>query len=334
MREIRTSGSEGGGAEFNRLSLPLSIKRFLQGDVMRVVVFGAGAMACLFGARLSRVANVTLIDAWTEGIESIRKNGIVCEEASGCSTAHVDAALPGSPLEPGDVAFVLVKAWQTEQVSKYLRNYTRAGSPVISLQNGLGNVERLGPSALPGSTAEGVTLLGPGRVRAGGSGPTHVAAPAWIVDLLKSAGFESYNCDLSEARNLIWGKLAVNCGINALTALLRVPNGELLRRPAAESLMTSAVLECAAVAKELKIDLPFADAAAKVREVAERTAANMSSMLQDVLRGAPTECDAINGAVAREGEKLSVPTPVNWMLWQLVKAAVYRTGASAQNANC
>jgi 2-dehydropantoate 2-reductase len=116
------------------------------------------------------------------------------------------------------------------------------------------------------------------------------------------------------------GKLAVNCGINALTALLRVPNGELLERPDAAELMALAANECAAVARKLGLTLPYAEAAAQARAVAAHTAINRSSMFQDILRGAPTEVDAINGAVARMGERLGVPVPVNTTLWRLVRA--------------
>lgn len=289
---------------------------------MRVLLFGAGAMSCLFGARLAPVADVTLVDAWREGIDAIRKNGILLEDSHGSRTAAVGAELPGTPLEPFDLALVLVKSWQTDAISKILPGCLKPGAIAISLQNGLGNVERLGANAFPGTTAEGATLLGPGHVRAGGSGPTHVVAPARVVDLLKSAGFEAYACDAGKARSLVWGKLSVSCGINALTALLGVPNGELLKRPAATELLERAVAECAAVARAAGIDLPYADPVSYAKEVAARTADNRSSMLQDVLRGAPTECDAINGAVAREGSRLRVPAPVNETLWRLVLASV------------
>ena len=134
---------------------------------------------------------------------------------------------------------------------------------------------------------------------------------------------ECYRCEPNEADSLLWGKLAVSCGINSLTALLRVPNGELLKRPTATALMVRAANECTAVAHARGIRLPFPDAAARAREVAERTATNRSSMLQDILRGARTECDAINGAIAAEGRRLGIPTPVNEILWQLVQAAIH-----------
>jgi 2-dehydropantoate 2-reductase len=118
----------------------------------------------------------------------------------------------------------------------------------------------------------------------------------------------------------VWGKLAINAAINPLTALLQVPNGELLERPTAQALMGSAAAEVAAVAAARGVQLPYADPPAAAQEVARRTAANYSSMLRDIQRGAPTEIDAICGAIVRAGEQAQVPTPVNRTLWQLVKA--------------
>jgi len=94
--------------------------------------------------------------------------------------------------------------------------------------------------------------------------------------------------------------------------------------------MLQAAAECAAVARAKGIVLPFADPAVRVKEVAERTGDNRSSMLQDILRGAPTECDAINGAVFREGLLSGIPTPVNEFLWKLVRAAAYQSGAQGR----
>jgi 2-dehydropantoate 2-reductase len=293
---------------------------------MQVVLFGAGAMACLFAARLARVAEVILVDTWAEGVAAIQEQGILFEDLRESRTVRVQAQEAGERAIRGDLAIVLVKSWQTDWVADCLVDFLKPQGIAISLQNGLGNLERLGSRAFPGSTAEGATLLGPGHVRAGGAGPTHVVAPQWVIDLLRGANFVSYGCSPDEAESLLWGKLAVSCGINALTALLRVANGELLKRPDASDLMLRATGECAAVARMKRIPLPFPDPAARVREVAEQTAKNRSSMLQDVLRGAPTECDAINGAVVREGNEAGVPTPVNEVLWRLVRAAVQLHG--------
>lgn len=290
---------------------------------MRIVLFGAGAMSCLFGARLAAAADVVLVDGWREGIDAIREHGIRLEDENGSRTVRVEAKVLGSRAEPADFGMVLVKSWQTDEVAAHLSVYLKPEAMAVSLQNGLGNLERLGPRAFPGATSEGATLLGPGHVRAGGSGPTHIVAPEWVVTLMRAAGFDCRGCNRAEAEGLLWGKLAVSCGINALTALLRIPNGGLLQNPDAEDLMVRAARECAAVGAAKGIRLPFENPAERVKEVARRTASNQSSMLQDILRGAPTECDAINGAVVREGERVGVPTPVNEALWRLVRAAFH-----------
>jgi len=280
-------------------------------------------MSCLFAARLARVAQVTLVDTWAEAVHTIRERGIVYEDAQGTLCVRVDAQFPEADFDPVDLAFVLVKSWQTPWVARVLPKFLNPGGFALSLQNGLGNVEMLGPQARPGTTSEGATLVNAGHVLAGGSGPTHVVAPDWVLKVMREAGFEAYACGAAEARSLLWSKLCVSCGINALTALLRIPNGELLQRPPARDLMIRAALECAAVASAAGIRLQFDDAAAQVTQVAEKTAGNKSSMLQDILRGAPTECDAINGAVVREGRRVGVAAPVNEVLWQMMQSAAY-----------
>jgi 2-dehydropantoate 2-reductase len=122
--------------------------------------------------------------------------------------------------------------------------------------------------------------------------------------------------------SLIWGKLVVNAAINPLTALLGVPNGKLLHLHAARILMTNTAHEVAAVAAAMGMHLPFEDPVAQVEEVARKTATNRSSMLQDIQRDAPTEIDAICGAIIKTGIELGVPTPVNDTLYHLVKALV------------
>jgi len=289
---------------------------------MHLTIAGTGAMACLFGARLAPVARVTLTGSWADGIAAIRDSGIAVEGCQERTVTRVAAVAWGAPIEPADLVLVLVKAWQTEEVARHLERLLKPGAVALTLQNGLGNLEALGPRACLGVTYEGATLLGPGRVQPGGTGPTWIAGPEWTVHLLQRAGMVAEQVGPERVDSLLWGKLVVNCGINALTAILGDRNGELLRRQDAVLLMQRAAVECAAVAEARGISLQFPDPAEKAREVALLTAGNRSSMLQDVLRGAPTEIEAINGAVARWGERLGVPTPVNEVLYRLVRALV------------
>jgi 2-dehydropantoate 2-reductase len=283
-----------------------------------ITLVGTGALACLFGAKLAKLAPVTLVGTWAEGLAALENRGIWLEAAGAISTTRVSAAHWACPPPPADLVLVLVKAWQTARVAAHLPALLKPAGVAVTLQNGLGNREILGGRTCQGITTLGATLLGPGHVRLGGTGPTHLATPAWVAETFSQAGFETQAVEAGQMDSLVWGKLAVNCGINALTALLRVPNGELLRRPEAALQMEQAATECAAVAQAHNISLPYADPAARVREVAQCTAANFSSMLQDVLRGAPTEIDAINGAVMRAGQRLGVPTPVNEALFSSI----------------
>jgi len=172
-----------------------------------------------------------------------------------------------------------------------------------------------------GTTTTGATLLGPGLVRAGGEGIVSIErsqAIGPLEDALRSAAFNVQMVD--DAQSLIWGKLVINAAINPLTALLRVPNGALLERPAAREVMGALARETAEVARAERIHLPFSNPVHAAEEVARKTAANHSSMFQDVRRGAPTEIDAICGAVTRRGEKHGIPTPFNHACWKLVQA--------------
>ena len=287
---------------------------------MRVTFWGTGAMACFFAARfaLSGVARITMLGTWADAIHAIRKNGICIEDATGTRIADVDAEFYDAPAPPADLAIVLVKSWQTPRLAGRLEKNLKPGGTALLLQNGLGNVEALGSRVFAGVTFEGATLICPGHVSHRGSGATHITAPEPVLELFRRAGFETYKCAPAKAESLIWGKLAISCGINALTALYGIRNGELLKKRSAAALMEKAALECAAVARARGVELPYADPAAEVRETARRTAGNMSSMLMDVLRGAPTECDAINGAVMREGNRLGIPVPVNEALWRAI----------------
>ena len=284
-------------------------------------------MACLFGAHLASHVDVTMLGTWKEGLKALKEKGVRLVDEEGAERIFpVDATSDPQDCAGSQYALVLVKSWETPRVAQQLAVCLTADGVALTLQNGLGNLEHLQKAlgeerAALGVTTMGATLLGPGRVRAGGVGPTHLASHprlSLLVEVLRQAELE---VDVAEnLESLVWGKLVINAAINPLTALLNVPNGELLARPHALALMTVAAGETDAVAAARGISLPYDDPGAAAVEVAGRTASNHSSMLQDILRGAPTEIDAISGAIANEGESLGVWTPVNKVLWHLVRA--------------
>jgi 2-dehydropantoate 2-reductase len=293
-----------------------------------ILIVGTGAMAGLFGARLGPHAQVTLLGTWKAGLEALTRDGIRLQENGSVVQVPVRATSNPAECEAAQIALFLVKSWQTQRAAAMLAKCLAPQGVALTLQNGLGNLELMEAELSPqrvalGVTTVGATVLGPGRVRVGGSGATYVAPHPRLeplVDLLQTAGFEVHPADNIES--LVWGKLVVNCGINALTALLEVPNGELLARPGARAIMQEAAQETARVAEANGVKLPYPDPVEQVEGVARRTASNISSMLQDIRRGAPTEVDAINGAVVEMADRRGVPVPVNRTLWNLVRAKV------------
>jgi 2-dehydropantoate 2-reductase len=295
--------------------------------MFEVLIVGTGAMACLFAARLAPHARVTLLGTWQEGIQAIQKHGIRLVERDGTERVFAVNATRDPRACSGTLhALVLVKSWQTSRAADQLAICLAEEGVALSLQNGIGNLEKLQErlgrerAALAVITC-GATLIESGRVRVGGTGLTYIVPHERLeplLGILREAGFAIEVA--SDLESLVWGKLVINAGINPLTALLQVPNGELLRRPEALHLMRGAAREAASVAEALGIRLPYSDVEAQVEDVARLTAENHSSMFQDIRRGAPTEIDAICGAIVREGSRLGVSTPINETLWRLIRA--------------
>lgn len=296
---------------------------------MNIAIIGIGAMGCLFGAYLARVARIVMVGRWPAQLAALQKEGLTLVDVDGGESHYrLDASIDPAAAYPADVALILVKSGQTERAARQAHQALTPAGVALTLQNGLGNVERLAAvlgadRAALGITSQGATVLAPGRVQHAGHGPTHLArTPATaealqhLAGLLNRAGLESKLTD--NADGLVWGKLAVNAGINPLTALLGVRNGYLAENEAARRLMGQAAEEAAAVARAQGIELPFANAAERALAVARATAANYSSMLQDARRGAPTEIVAISGAIVEYGRRCKVATPVNEGLYQLV----------------
>jgi 2-dehydropantoate 2-reductase len=293
-------------------------------------------MGSLFAAHLSAAAEVIMVGTWQEQLQAVGQRGLTLEGLDGREGQHrVAASDRAEDAWPADLALLLVKGWQTPAASSLVQKSLASDGLAITLQNGLGNLEILAAQigsdrAVQGVTSEGATLLGPGKVRHAGRGHTYFAAGQATRERLEAtaalfleAGFAASVVD--DAQGLIWGKLAVNAAINPLTALLQVPNGRLPQHRLTLDIMSNAAQEVAAVARRLGISLPFENTAEQAITVARATAANRSSMAQDVARGTPTEIEQINGAVVRHGRSVGLPTPINEALLQLVRVQVSGT---------
>jgi 2-dehydropantoate 2-reductase len=304
---------------------------------MRIAVIGTGALACVYAARLAGHAEVCMYGNWPEGVEAIRGFGVHVVEPDGrlwhaavpvCTGADLDA--PDGPRECADVALVLVKSYQTPRAAEWARELLTPAGLGLTLQNGLDNYEALveevgAERAAVGVTYNGAMLLRPGEVRHVahnrtylGSTPGNAERISALAEVFERAGFETEVGEDIEAQ--LWGKAVVNAAINPLAALWRVPNGDLVASADRRWLLTRLAEEAASVARARGLVLPFDDPVAHTEGVCRSTAANRSSMLQDVDRGRPTEIDSINGIVIAEGKRLGVHVGVNEVIWRLVRA--------------
>lgn len=301
---------------------------------MKITILGAGAMGSLYGGLLAEAGEnqVTLVDIWKDHIEAINANGLSITGMDGVE--RLVAGLTGvtSAAEAGatDLVIVFVKATMTEEAMRAATNLVGPDTMVLTLQNGLGNVEKLSKviptqNVIAGTTAFGASISGPGCIKQGGVGDTVIGeldgAASERIQRVKEV-FDRAHLSAKIQDNvlgLIWDKLSANIGINAIAAICGIKNGRILEIPQAAALQEAAVNECLAVAAAKGIKMPNPDTLGHVRDVSQKTAQNVCSMLQDIRAKRQTEIAVINGAVAEAGRELGVATPVNWILTCLVE---------------
>ncbi|GHS98523.1 2-dehydropantoate 2-reductase [Synergistales bacterium] len=299
---------------------------------MKVAVLGSGAMGSLYGGTLAKSGcEVVLVDVWKDHVDTINRSGLTIEEALGGvqTISNIKAVLKASDVGVADLVIVFVKATATEQAMRDALALVGENTTVLTLQNGLGNAEKLcgvvsASHVVAGTTGHGATLLGPGKIRHAGAGDTVIGELDGkqskrvddLVALFEKAGMTSKFS--TNVVGLIWTKLIVNVGINALTAITGLKNGRLVDFPETETLMKLVIDEACSVAEAKGITLEIHEIFEHVKNIAKKTEANRSSMLQDILAKRATEIAVINGAIADEGKKLGIPTPVNDVLTNLV----------------
>jgi 2-dehydropantoate 2-reductase len=306
--------------------------------MMRVLVFGAGAMGSLIGGLLAQQHNVTFIGR-SAHMTAIRKNGLKITGKTELSLpskailAYTDVEPLKKGCGPPELVLVTVKSYDTTGIISDLQKITGPETVLCSLQNGLDNEEKL-RSAFPnniviGSTiCHGVTHEKAGIVYHAGFGDTVVGSfesenskiAGEFAKMLTEVGIETTLTD--DICVELWAKVAINASINPITAITGLKNGWLLREPNLTALLEGTCNEVIAVAEKSGAKLASGEDLSileRTKRVVERTADNKSSMLQDIEKGKRTEIDSINGAVVRTGERCKVHTPLNSTLTTLVK---------------
>lgn len=297
---------------------------------MKIAVVGAGAMGSLFGGLLAESgADVWLLDIWAEHVKAINENGLNIKREDKFRSVSVKATTDPNRIGISDLVIIFVKSTNTSQAAKTAKFLMDDNSLILTLQNGMGNADTIAEviesaRIIAGTTSHGATMRGPGSIRHAGIGPTTIGMWAdggkdkalYIAKFLTEAGIKTEAVD--DIQNVIWNKLLVNVGINAITALTGIKNGQLLDLSATQDISRAAVEEAMELARAQGVMIRE-DSVGHVFEIAKATSPNRSSMGQDVDNKRLTEIEAINGFVVREASKIGLKVPVNKTLTALIE---------------
>ena len=257
---------------------------------MKIAILGAGAIGSLFGALLWESGEDIVLIGRKKHVEAIRSRGLKISGISGERIVKPKAVTTTQEVGKVDLIIISVKSYDTEQAAKDALNMVHPNTAVLTIQNGLGNIEKLSEiigekHVIGGVTMQGSTFTKPGEIYHAGKGPTIIGElNGEITDRVKRIA-ETFNKAKIETkitrniRGVLWDKIIINTGINALTAITRMKNGELLKIPEIKNTMIEAVKEAVNVAKAMNIKLEVKDHVKKVIEVAEATANNKSCLL-------------------------------------------------------
>ena len=297
----------------------------------RVAVVGAGAVGGYFGGMLARAGAPTVMIGRPAFVEAVRKTGLDLDTLQFKENVRVEASSELGSVRGAEIVLFCVKTTDNAAVASALAPLLAPGALVISMQNGVDNAEQIrqasGIGALPAVVYVAASVPESGRVQHVGRGDLVVGprntGTERIAGLFERAGVP---CRISEnIEGELWTKLTWNCALNAVSALGRAKYGHVAASEDARLVVETAVHEVLAVARAAGIQPPGLEepqaALAGAFKIATQMAEALSSTAQDMNRGRRTEIDSLNGYIARRGRELGVPTPVNHVLYTLVKLA-------------
>ena len=295
-----------------------------------VAVVGAGAMGCLFAARMAEAgAEVTVIDVDQRRLLAIRSHGIMVTDDAGTRAVRVRAALAQDFHGPVDLVLLFTKGMHTAAAITSVAHLRRGAPIALTLQNGIGNAELLATTfgadrVLMGTALVPADLTPPCAVETHGFASLEIGAFAGagaaavdnVGDLLERSGFAVHR--RAAITTAIWHKLAFNAALNATGMICAVPNAG-LDNPPGRRIAAAVVDETVAVAASKGLLLDREGILADVDAALRGHGSHKASMLQDREAGRPGEIETINGAIAAEGKRVGVPTPVCDTLADLVR---------------
>jgi 2-dehydropantoate 2-reductase len=310
------------------------------------VVMGAGAVGSYFGGMLARAGVPVTMIARGAYVDAVRHNKLFLDTVTFQERVAVDASTDQSAVRDTHVVLFCVKGQDNEEAARAIAPHLAADAIVVSLQNGVDNVERIraasGIDALPAVVYVAAAMPEPGHVKHSGRGDLVVGEFAG-----RSAGaeiqpprteqiaalFASANVPCRISADILgdmWLKFFTNCGANAVSAIAQATYGEIAQYGASRDLVGKVVEECVAVARAAGVRTPGPGFTEKWLANLGKLSDAFSSTAQDLARGKRTEIESLNGYIVRRGAELGVPTPNNFALYALVKLLEHKAASKQQ----
>ncbi len=302
---------------------------------LNVAVLGAGAMGCLFGGLLAEKGlKVTLIDVWKEHIDAINKNGLKMDGFGGDRFIKISATNDPKSISPVDVVIVMCKATALEQALTNAKSIVGDKTVLMSFQNGIGHEAIMQnivgvDKVLGGTTTQASNILGPGHIK------NHASLPSWIgeyegglsdrvkdiAETFTAYGLETIASDNVKKRK--WMKLFALTAVGPLSAIFDMHHTELYvtnkESKLARELGKQIILETRKVAQADGVEVSEDECLEMFLKIVDSNQTNKSSMAFDIQYKRKSEIDFINGSVSKIGKKHGVPTPLNDMLYKIIK---------------
>jgi 2-dehydropantoate 2-reductase len=294
---------------------------------MEIAIVGAGVLGSIFGSLFSEKGfQVTLIEVLEERVRLIEKEGLWMQWPDGKRT-HSRIAITSNVGMAGvkDLVIIAVKGYHTRSAIESALPMIGENTIVLSVQNGLGNLEIIAETVgservVGGITAHSGMPVSMNEVRyVGGLGPLLVIGPydgvsrpgfEKMVRLFKEVGLDVHPTD--NINNVIWKKLIANVSTNVVAALTGLTGGIAVTHEPSVKIIEALSQELAKVARAKGIDFPeLDDPLGFSLKAFASTKNNRVSMLQDVEAGRLTEIGNLNEVIVSEGRRFNIPTPYN-----------------------
>ena len=308
---------------------------------MKIAIVGTGAMGSVYAALFASAGHeVWAIDTWREHVEAMRDRGLRVEGASGDRTVRLHASSDAREAGACDLVILATKAMHVAKAAASIPPLLKAGTPVLSIQNGLGGPdtaasvlgrERVMVGVVGGF---GASMRGPGHahhngmelVRLGEFGGPITPRLKQVEQAWKSAGFRVKVFD--DIDQLVWEKLLCNCAYSGPCGIAERTVGEVMNDPDLARVSAACAAEGFAIAKKKGVKLGFDDPVAYVRDFGSKIPNARPSVLLDLMAKRKSEIDVINGAIPRVARELGGEAPVNEAITILVRDKERRLGCA------